>query len=277
MFTPRRAAIAVAVALVLPAAVAQADGPAHPAQLELGDSWTFGDGASDPVTTGFAGRVFVSNTTELDCTPAVAEQAKDGCKHLQRVIHARPGTADNPGVTTDSLIAEQLNQATTLLSTRNANANPHDDVEVVLLSVGGNDVSRPVLAACSSGLTAGCIGVIKERLAHVETNLNDILADLRETAGDEATIVVLTYDNALAYCPLGPSAGALGAMVLEGYPPLDIVGLNNVIRNAAAANGVEVADTYGRLGGGQWVGDCLHPNDAGYATIAGIVTETIDS
>ncbi len=144
------------------------------------------------------------------------------------------------------------------------------------MSVGGNDTSRPVLNACSSGLDTTCIGVITERLGHVETNLDHILGELRTAAGNEATIVIATYDNAIAHCPI-PGAGPLGALVLEGYPPLGIKGLNNVIRDGAARHGVLVADTYGRLGDGQWVGDCLHPNDTGYETIAGIVREVIDS
>lgn len=281
MFTTRKVAIAAALglALVLPAATAYADGPlGHPVQIELGDSWTYGDGASEPAVTGYAGRVFTSNLTELDCTPAVADQATDGCKHLQRVIHARPGTAERPGVTTDALINEQLEEAKALLGDRNGDANPHNDVEVVLLSVGGNDTSRPVLNACLGGLNATCIGVIQERVAHVEVNLDHILRELRTAAGDEATIVITTYDNAIAYCPIGgiPGAAQLGAVALEGYPALGIRGLNNVIRDAAAQHDVLVAETYGRLGAGQWVGDCLHPNDTGYETIAGIVREVID-
>ena len=280
MFTSRRMAIATAVtvALVMPAAVARAHDPVgHPVQLELGDSWTFGDGASAPASTGYAGRVFVSNTTELDCSPAVARQARPGCAHLQRVTQARPGTSANPGVTTDSLIDEQLDGATTLLAARNGNSNPHDDVELVLVSVGGNDVSRPVLEACAEGLDAGCVGVIQERLGQVEANLDRILAGLRAAAGDETPIVILTYDNAIAHCPLGPVAGSLGTLVLEGASPLGIVGLNNVIRDTASSHGVKVADTYGRLGGPQWIGDCLHPNDAGYETIAEIVIDTLES
>jgi lysophospholipase L1-like esterase len=281
MFTTRKAAIAVMLGsmLVLPAAGAHADGPpGHPVQLELGDSWTYGDGASVPATTGYAGKVFASNLAEPDCTPAAATQAKDGCKHLQRAIHARPGTADNPGVTTDAMLAEQMKPATTLLTDRNTDANPHNDVEVVLVSVGGNDVSGPVLDACLGGLAGDCVGVIRERLAHVQTNLDDILTDLRSAAGGEATIVITTYDNAIAHCPIGqlPGASQLGALVLEGNPALGLEGLNNVIRSTAARHGVDVADTYGKLGAGQWVGDCLHPNDDGYATIAEIVSGVID-
>ena len=281
MFTKRRAAVAVMLGsmLVLPAAAAHANAaPEHPVQLELGDSWTYGDGASAPATAGYAGRVFATNLTELDCTPAVASEANDGCKHLQRVIHARPGTADHPGVTTDAMIAEQMARATTLLAARNADANPRNDVEVVLVSVGGNDTSGPVLGACLGGLDGECVGVIRERLSHVQANLELILADLRTAAGDEATIVIPTYDNAIAYCPVGqlPGAAQLGALVLEGHPGLGIVGLNNVIRSTAARHGVEVAEVYGKLGAGQWVGDCLHPNDVGYATIAEIVSEVID-
>jgi lysophospholipase L1-like esterase len=56
--------------------------------------------------------------------------------------------------------------------------------------------------------------------------------------------------------------------VLEGGLGVT-VGLNDLIRSIAAASGVLVAVTYGRLGPGDLVGgsDCLHPNDAGYQLV----------
>ena len=56
MFTTRKAAITVMLGamLVLPAAVAYADDPpGHPIQLEVGDSWTYGD--PDKVMHSFSG------------------------------------------------------------------------------------------------------------------------------------------------------------------------------------------------------------------------------
>ena len=269
---------ALALVLVIPTTTALAtEPPGLPLQVELGDSWTFGDGASDPARTGYAGIVYESNRTEIDCLPAQVEEAADGCRHLQRVILAREGTAESPGVTTDRLIEEQLARATSLIGRRNADANPRNDVEVILLSVGGNDVSAPVLQTCLGGLTPDCISVINERVAHVNGNLEVILTSIRSAAGPEARVVITTYDNAIAHCPLGSVPGAiqLGDLVLEGYPLAGITGLNEVIRARAADHDVAVADTFGRLGASHWVGDCLHPNDAGYAVIGEIASQAV--
>lgn len=275
---PTVAILLLIAGLVIPARAANAsDIPGQPVQLELGDSWTYGDGAADPITAGYAGLVFGHNVEALDCSPASSESAKGGCRHLQRVTLARPGTGDRPGVTTDAFIEEQLEVAVALLDSRNGDANPHNDVEVVLMSVGGNDVSGPVLAACLEGLSQGCLGVIKGRLAHVEANLDEILARLTGAAG-ETEIVITGYDNAIAHCPLGdiPGAAELGALVLEGHPALGMAGLNTVIEDSASRYGVDVAETFGLLGAGDWVGDCLHPNDSGYAKIAAQVSARID-
>jgi hypothetical protein len=52
------------------------------------------------------------------------------------------------GATTVSLIADQLPEATELLRSRNADRNPRNDVEVVTLHIGGNDVTGPIIDAC---------------------------------------------------------------------------------------------------------------------------------
>ena len=54
---------------------------------------------------------------------------------------------------------------------------------------------------------------------------------------------------------------------LEGGGPFG-VGLNNVIRQVAAANGVSVAEISNLLGPGDWAADCFNPRDAGHAKIA---------
>jgi lysophospholipase L1-like esterase len=270
---------ALLIGLGVPAQAAGArDVAGLPTQLELGDSWTYGQGASDPESGGYAGIVHQTNLSALDCLPSAdVELGFLGCRQLQREILARPATEALPGVTTDAVIAEQLDSAAALLESRNGDSNPRNDVEVVLLSVGGNDVFGPVIGACLGGLDPQCIGVINERLDHVEQNLDHILGSVRAGSGEDALIVVVTYDNPIAFCPLGavPGAIALGGLVLEGHPLLGITGLNNVIRDTAATHGVLVADTFGQLGEGDWVGDCLHPNDAGHAAIADIVSATI--
>jgi len=268
----------VVVLLAIPAAaLAETEAPGAPVQLELGDSWTYGDGASDPRSTGYAAIVHARNRTTLDCVPGTGAEVEH-CRNLRRVTLARPGTAENPGVTTQRLIDEQLESAVRLASDRNGDANPANDVEVVVVTVGGNDLSRPVLEACLAGLDANCLGVIVSGTARVEANLDEILGQVRAATGPGTTIVIGTYDNAIAHCPLGqtPGAAALGALVLEGHPGLGIEGLNDVIRRVAAEHDVRVAELFGRLGPDQWVGDCLHPNDAGYAEIADVFSDAID-
>jgi hypothetical protein len=280
MFTnSRRLTVAIVfIALAIPAAVARGGTPPGlPVQMELGDSWAYGEGATVPTETGYAGIVYSNGMERLDCVPAQADQAVDGCRNLQRIVFARPGTPENPGVTTDILIDEQLALAVAAIQQRNGDTNPANDVEVIVLSVGGNDVSSPVLTACLGGMTADCLTVINERVAHVNANLAVILEALRTAAGPDTMMVITTYDNAIAFCPLGQIPGSieLGALVLEGHAGLGIDGLNNVIRGNAAAHDVLVADTFGRLGAGQWVGDCLHPNQAGHDEIGEIATEAL--
>lgn len=277
--TKRALVVGWLVVLALPAAAAPGPGapPGLPVQLELGDSWTYGQGATDPAVTGYAGQFFAGSLEHIDCVPASARQAVDGCRNLRRIIFARPASEEQPGVTTDLLIQEQLDEATSIVGRRNADANPNNDVMVIVISVGGNDVSAPVLQACLGGLSPDCLAVIGERIAHVDANLDFILGSLRDAAGGDTRIVITTYDNPIPFCSLGsiPGAAELGALTLEGHPALGIAGLNDVIRANAAAHDVLVADTFGRLGAGQWVGgaDCLHPSQAGHDEIADIATE----
>jgi lysophospholipase L1-like esterase len=81
-------------------------------------------------------------------------------------------------------------------------------------------------------------------------------------------ISAMTYYNPLPSCRLSALA-PLADSVLEGAPGFD-GRLNDLIRGISAANGVAVADTYGKLAAENLVGgtDCLHPNDSGHQIIA---------
>jgi hypothetical protein len=85
--------------------------------------------------------------------------------------------------------------------------------------------------------------------------------------------VIGTYDNGISQCYLGavPNSGLLATVVLEGHPATPFAfGIHDIMRSVGAAHGVEVAEVYGDLSPGDWVGggDCLHPNDSGYAKVA---------
>jgi lysophospholipase L1-like esterase len=263
--------LAVVLAGAVPALGAKDNTPGLPVMVGLGDSWTYGQGASDPATGGYFGLTNDTLQDELDCLPATSDRARDGCKHLQVHNIARPAVAGLPGVTTDAVIAEQLPEILPVIAARNGDANPRNDVEIIYLSAGGNDVSGPVTEACIFGTPEQCEATITERMTHVAVNLHTIVGSLRAAAGPETPIVLVTYDSPIEYCFLGvfPGAVELGYFVLGQ--------LDQVTRDVAATYGATVATTLGHLGAGDWVGgsDCLHPNDNGHMKVAEIAAAAI--
>jgi lysophospholipase L1-like esterase len=256
----------VVLAGAVPALGAKDTTPGLPVMAGLGDSWTYGQGASDPAAGGYFALAHDALQAELDCLPAASGKARDGCKQLQVFNIARPAVAGLPGVTTDAVIEEQLPVMVPFLAARNGDANPRNDVEIVYLSAGGNDVSSPAINACLFGTPEQCEATINEVLTHVAGNLHVIVSSLREAAGPETPIVLVTYDSPVEFCFLGAFEGAaeLGDFLLFQ--------LDQVTRGVAAAYGATVATTLGQLGEGDWVGgpDCLHPNDSGHMKVADI-------
>lgn len=273
----------LAVVALAPVVSAAELTPGLPVHVGLGDSWTYGQGADDPATGGYFAVSHDQLRAELDCLPARSARAADGCKHLQVTNIARPAIPEQglSGVTTSAVISEQLPVVVPLVSGRNGDRNPRNDVEAIYISAGGNDVFDPIFDACISGLSVECIEVINSLMAEVEANYHVILGDLRDAAGGDTPIVVATYDNPIPFCDFNaiPGAALLAAIALEGGTNFGIPfiprGLNDVIREVASVYGVDVADTWGQIGPDQWVGgnDCLHPNTSGHSTIAGIATE----
>lgn len=261
-----RAALVTALTVAACAALAPAAMAASPLQLSMGDSWGYGFGASVPAETGYVPVLYSQLKDGFDCSPSPNPKDK-GCKKLE-LLNLSVG-----GATTPSMIAGQLPQATSILEQRNGNNNPRDNVEVVTVSIGGNDVVNPILGACLGGLTPACAGVIASEFAAYQSDLNQALGALRTAAGPDARIVIGTYDDGISQCYLGgiPGAPQLATLVLEGLPMTPFPGgIHDIMRAVGAAHGVEVAEVYGDLSPGDWVGgsDCLHPNDSGYAKVA---------
>jgi lysophospholipase L1-like esterase len=246
---------------------------ATPVQLSLGDSWAFGFGAAVPSEGGYVPKVYQGLQEQFDCSPSDNPKPNQGCKQLELVSLAVGGA------TTPTLIANQLPDAVALLEARNGDANPRNNVEVVTIHIGGNDVTNPIIVACLFGLNEGCLNTIESEFAAYRSDLNQALSALREAAGPDARIVIGTYDNPIATCALGgvPGAVQLANIVLEGAPPLVPQGLHDVMREVAADYNVEVVDVFGDLGPQDWVGgeDCLHPDDSGYDKVAEAFLEVL--
>ena len=227
--------------------LALADGDDE-AYVALGDSVAVGVGASDPATTGYV--------------PIFHEflLAEEDDLALVNLGHA--------GDTSSELIAHG-HLAAALAEIEEG------DVEVVTLSIGGNDV-RAVIPVCSGGLTPACVSATGTTFATFSGNFDFILSELRAAVDEDAPIIVMTYYNALVHpgCPLNPLA-LLGDIALEGGGPL-LGGLNDLIRSIAASHGAAVADTFGLLGPAELQPDCIHPNDAGYEAIADEFNNAVD-
>jgi lysophospholipase L1-like esterase len=266
--------------LVAPASATESTVPGLPVYLALGDSWAYGQGAADPASGGYVGQLDEGLHQELDCLPARSGNAADGCKHLQLVNLARPATATLPGVTAPAVAAEQLPVAIPMLQSRNHDHNPRNNVEVVTLHVGGNDVFGPIQAACIGGFTPECVGTFVTVMAQYEADLDGIVSQLRSAAGDDTPIVLGTYDNPVPYCFLAEIPGAiqLGAVLLEGTPDGSLDGVHDVVRRVAARYDADVAEVFGQLGAGDFVGvaDCLHPSDAGHDKVTDAFLAVID-
>lgn len=235
---------------------ASASAPEGSAVLAVGDSVSAGTGSSNPDALGYVPR-FHRMLKSVDCNDFGAE----ACPHLELVSFAKGGA------TSGTLIAEQLTPAVTEIVTRASDADPNNDVEYIAITIGGNDVFRPVLEACAGGVTPGCVNTIQTRFANYQANLAVILGTLR-AAAPNAEIAVMTYYNPLVSCEFAPLA-PLGDIVLEGGGPLP-GGLNDIIRGVAAATAVTVVETYGLLEANDYVGgtDCLHPDNSGHKKIA---------
>lgn len=250
--------------LVVPLSVSATEQGENPVYLALGDSVGFGFGAERPDQHGYVA-VLSRWARGIDCRAG----NPSGCPQLELV------NMSIPGATSPSLIAEQLPAAVELLTERNHDDDSGNDVTVVTVTIGGNDLFNPVVEACGGGITPECAEVVASLLSTYADNLAFILATLRTAAGPDTRIVMMTYYNPLGSCFLS-DLEPLADLVLEGGGPVRI-GMNDIIRATATATGVEIADTFGQLGDGDFVGgeDCLHPNKHGYHQIARVFRDVL--
>ena len=275
--------------------------PNRPVYLALGDSLAAGQQSAAPRKTfertverwkdrGFVAQFHDTLQDELDCRadlwPNLPAAARVGCPRLQLVNISRTGIPGGPGgVTTATLLedGDQLDRAVAIIEDRNRNSSPRDDVEVVSLTVGGNDLYGPAVAACVP-LTVACAGTLATTFGEFAARYEQILVALRAAGGAELVILTTTYYNPLPFCEVGEGdpvgATALGGFILEGEPLPGLgqlpAGFNDLIRAASVRHGATVADTYGLLGAGDFVGgtDCLHPDADGHEKIADAFART---
>ncbi|MQB00258.1 MAG: hypothetical protein GEU78_08200 [Actinobacteria bacterium] len=236
-----------------------------PTYVALGDSLATGVGASDRAETAYVPLFHEYLRENLSC----------GRGDSQVCPSLRLNNVGVSGATSTSLLQVQMPQALAELQARNQDATSRNDVAVITVDIGGNDVF-PLVAVCAGGFTADCQLGIQQRFTTFIQNFTLTLNQLRAAAGPDTEIVVMTYYNSLVGCNLA-ALSSLGDVVLEGAPGILAMGLNDWIRAIAAGAGASVAETYGRLGPADLVGgtDCLHANDSGYRIIADAFAQAI--
>ncbi|MGY1665954.1 SGNH/GDSL hydrolase family protein [Geodermatophilus sp. SYSU D00696] len=196
--------------------------------LALGDSVAAGVGAV-PYVTGYP--ELLEARLDAGYNPA-ADRATPHAPVDFELVNLAKG-----GATTSTLRDQQLPAALKLIKDRNGDRNPRNDVEVITVTIGGNDVFAPVTVACILTATpTGCQATVDAALAGVAARLTEILSKLVVAAGPDTEVVVTTYYNPIGSCDLGrnPAAPAVADVVLEGGAVPGVLsvqaGLNDVIR-----------------------------------------------
>lgn len=231
-----------------------------PLYLALGDSLSAGVGA-----TGFS-----------------AEKAFVGLVHDELGPEFALLNLGIAGHDSHEMIAKgPLDRAIAEIGGRNDDDDPDNDVEVVTLEIGGNDLldlffDLVLPGRCPSvaeGLqTPECVEALRETLDTYESNLGQILDRLQE-ADPELNLFLMTLYN--PFSGASPLLDELGELSLEGAPDTPFPeGLQDIIRRQAEENDVPLVEVYPLFEGKarEYIaGDTIHPNDTGYRVMADAV------
>jgi lysophospholipase L1-like esterase len=108
----------------------------------------------------------------------------------------------------------------------------------------------------------------------VAAGISEILGRLREAAGDDVALAVMTYYDPFPGCHLA-ELSPLAQQVLDGDGGLP--SLNGVRAAAADTHGGVIVPTRDVVGPDDLVGgdDCLHPDATGHAKIAAAFAEGV--
>lgn len=228
-----------------------------PVYIALGDSLSEGVGAGDE------SYAFVSLVAE-----GIGEDVV-----LRNLGHS--------GDTSENLFVHgHLEAATTEIRYRNGDDDPGNDVRLVTLEIGGNDLLRLYYGLVVRGVCPTvkeslakpqCVDALTVTLELFEANLRAALGQLLE-ADPELNLLVMTIYN--------PFSGGfedvdrLAVLALEGDVAPFEEGLNDIIRRVAAERGVTLVDWYPLFVGkaNEYIySDLIHPNDEGYRVMADAV------
>jgi lysophospholipase L1-like esterase len=191
-----------------------------------------------------------------------------------------------PGYTSEELIDRgQLASALSQIQQRANDGVPGNEVGAITLEIGGNDLldlyeALVVPGTCPSVTESlqkpECVNGLRSALDNFTPNFEHIVDALQAQAPGVPIFVMTLYN------PFSGGNGNLdqiGALALEGQSDTPFpTGLNDSIRDVAAAKGVHMVDWYPLFLGKQneYISqDLIHPNDTGQQVMAFAVLQAM--
>jgi lysophospholipase L1-like esterase len=230
-----------------------------PAYVAVGDSLTFGVGASDPAIGGYV--VIAHDVLRRN------ERYRDRGLDLVNL--------GAPGATSSDLLLPggQLERALNEIRDRQEDASTGGNVEIITIGIGANDalsLVTPDSPCMADPVSAECQDRVREMLTTLEDNLREVLSRMRDSA-PEAEIVLLDL-----YSPLSGRGGAADQIM-----DFAIEEINSVTESVVVTPDlrVDLARVYHLFRGRapQFVAaDDVHLNDDGHALTAEVVLATIE-
>ena len=233
--------------------------PDAPLYIALGDSLSYGVSASDRLTTAFVPLVHAA----LPSGTGLLNLGHSGDDSAEIMSHGH------------------LDQAIAEITRRNGDSNPNNDVVLVTLEIGGNDLldlffDYVVPGTCptigESLARPECVAILRRTLDNFAPNLKQIMERLL-AADPNLNVVLMTLYN--PFSAKIEVFDPFGVLSLEGLPDTQFpVGVNDIIRAQAQASGVKLADVYPEFvgKGPEYISqDIIHPNDTGYRVMADVV------
>jgi lysophospholipase L1-like esterase len=189
-----------------------------------------------------------------------------------------------PGDTSEDLLnGGPLDEAIRQIEQRNSDSVAGNEVAVVTLEIGGNDLLNlffdlVVPAICpnlSDSLnTPRCVNEFEKTLDTYEPNLERILDRLRRADPDLPIFLMTLYNP---FSGKTPTLDELVELALEGAPDTPFPdGLQDIIRAKADEHDVFLVDVYPHfeVKGAEYIAnDIIHPNDTGYRVMADAVLD----
>jgi lysophospholipase L1-like esterase len=260
---PPLAAFLLLAASLLGREPTDAQESAAPVYLALGDSLAFGVGADSPEGDGYVG--------------LAAQALREGETFSRGGLDVL--NLSQPGAETPDLVAPggQLEQAVDLIENRAQDGILGNEVAIISISAGANDLlalaesGSPCIEnagseSCRLGLTA--------TLTNVQNNLTEVLRQLRDAVVESETALIADIFVIDLYNPYSGSGSDFEIIASVGVQQL-----NGVIGVSVRANEVHLVRVFDLFQGraNQWISqDEIHPNNDGYRVIAEALLAAIE-